>query len=72
MDRMVMKMFTSTTRHAAKLGVEHDNHFRQTQQQDEHCQEPEGDSRDEVQQLREEYAAVRHENDVLRTKLVEK
>jgi hypothetical protein len=58
---MVVRVFTSAMRQAGE-----DNRFRHSQQQDEHCKGPEGgDSRDELQQLRDE-------NDALRTKLVAK
>ncbi|KAL4106068.1 hypothetical protein PRIC1_004122 [Phytophthora ramorum] len=78
---MVMRVFTSTTRHARIMGgpVEHGSHYQQVQQQDERLKEPEDaledpscDPRDEVLQLRDENATFRHENDQLRTQLVEK
>ncbi|GMF42113.1 unnamed protein product [Phytophthora fragariaefolia] len=72
-DRIVVQVFTSTTNHTPSLKVR-DCSADHTQHQG-HLDER-GDSNyefiEEVQQLRDENATFRHENDLLRTKLVEK
>ncbi|GMF29257.1 unnamed protein product [Phytophthora lilii] len=75
-SRMVVRVFTSRT--AANTRVEDDSNAKQ-QQHEDYTKELDGsyqdliyDSRDEVQQLRDENATFRRENGLLRTKLVEK